>query len=219
MTCPHRLPALDSLDSLLALMVPGIRPGCSFFKCRRLLSNGDRSSPRVAERKEVTMPESEIALFVHRCTVPTHGHHVFTGTMPNISDIPKIEDLEECRNYINLIDFTMAKNKMRSEEGDLDWSQEKADVVEDLYRKFLFLKRKYAFDLIPPPADVDRFWHFHILDTLAYHGDCQAIFGGYLHHYPYFGMRGPDDERALISAFETTKRLYSDEFGIDLDNL
>lgn len=159
------------------------------------------------------MSESWIQKEVHRCTVPWPHHAVVPGT----GAIEEIEDLEECRRYINLIDFTMAKTKMSSEEGDLHWSREKADAVEELYKKFLFLNRKYAGDPIPPPADVDRFWHFHILDTLAYHRDCQAIFGGYLQHYPYFGMRGPDDEQALRSAFERTKRLYSEEFDIDLD--
>jgi hypothetical protein len=44
---------------------------------------------------------------------------------------------------------------------------------------------------------VDEIWHQHILDTHAYHRDCDAIFGSYLHHFPYFGMRGDADAQAL----------------------
>jgi hypothetical protein len=56
-------------------------------------------------------------------------------------------------------------------------------------------------------------WHYHILDTRAYHGDCQRVFGGYFHHFPYFGLRGDDDARRLQAAFAKTKALYEETFG------
>ena len=43
--------------------------------------------------------------------------------------------------------------------------------------------------------------------------DCRRVFGFYLHHFPYFGMRGPDDAAALARAGERTRELYEAEFG------
>ena len=70
--------------------------------------------------------------------------------------------------------------------------------------------------MIPPPKDIDTFWHGHILDTQAYMRDTAAIFGQYVHHYPYFGMRGKADHQKLLDAFENTKRIYREEYGEDV---
>lgn len=60
---------------------------------------------------------------------------------------------------------------------------------------------------------VDEFWHQHILDTHAYHEDCEVIFGNYLHHFPYFGMRGEADAKALEDAYADTLERYRASFG------
>ena len=60
-------------------------------------------------------------------------------------------------------------------------------------------------------------WHYHILDTRAYCKDSDKVFGGYFHHFPYFGMRGDEDERNLRRAFEQTKGLYLEAFGEGMD--
>ena len=60
---------------------------------------------------------------------------------------------------------------------------------------------------------MDKFWHAHILDTRKYIEDCERVFGCYLHHFPYFGMRGADDAAALARAGERTRALYEEEFG------
>ena len=46
--------------------------------------------------------------------------------------------------------------------------------------------------------------------------DTAAIFGQYVHHYPYFGMRGKADHQKLLDAFENTKRIYREEYGEDV---
>jgi hypothetical protein len=56
------------------------------------------------------------------------------------------------------------------------------------------------------------FWHAHILDTQQYRQDCQAIFGQYLDHYPYFGIDKQSDFNDLESAFEKMQMLYAKEF-------
>jgi hypothetical protein len=65
----------------------------------------------------------------------------------------------------------------------------------------------------------DEIWHQHILDTVAYRQDCEALFGEFLDHFPYFGMRGPDDAEALNDAYAETVELYKDAFGQPPDDI
>jgi hypothetical protein len=69
--------------------------------------------------------------------------------------------------------------------------------------------------VIAPSKDVDAFWHGHILDTMKYAEDCDQVFGYFLHHFPYFGMRGADDAAALSAAAEQMRALTEKEFGTE----
>jgi hypothetical protein len=80
----------------------------------------------------------------------------------------------------------------------------------------LFIWRKYEDEDLPPSIDIDEFWHNHILDTRRYIEDCSRIFGYYRHHYPYFGLRGPEDECALQVAFDRSNERYLAEFGEEI---
>ena len=60
---------------------------------------------------------------------------------------------------------------------------------------------------------MDTMWHYHILDTRAYVKDSQELFGGYFHHFPYFGLRGEEDAKNLETTFGKTKDLYETFFG------
>lgn len=127
--------------------------------------------------------------------------------------IKMLDDLNEIKKYIDSIDFTQVIDKMVNYNG---WMKEDAEKTCLQYRRFLYLNRKYCFkkvEALPPSEDIDEFWHSHILDTKAYMKDCQAIFGQYLHHYPYFGIDDKSDKGALYLAFEKTKALYFQEFG------
>lgn len=112
----------------------------------------------------------------------------------------------------SLLDFTMLKRKLVEEE---NWTAEYCEEVEQLYRKFLALNVRYRDRKICPTGPIDGFWHAHILDTRSYAKDCQTLFGEYLHHYPYFGMRGPDDRAALERTFRESIDLFIIHFGID----
>ena len=140
------------------------------------------------------------------------------GGVPLVASVRQIKDLETAREYINYIDCSMIKQKLMQapEEGGSGWSAETANAVEEKYKMWLFLKLKYETELIPPSREIDVFWHAHILDSHAYFRDTQAVFGKYLHHYPYFGMRGAADHERLVSAFENTKKLYREEYGVDI---
>ena len=128
-------------------------------------------------------------------------------------------DAEQAKQYISEIDFTMVKFKLTHATLGSGWSLGKANRVEREYRNYLtLLLTQLTGDdvLLPPSHDVDEFWHNHILDTRAYVRDCSKIFGRYLHHFPYFGMRGEQDALDLKKAFEKTSQGYKNLFGEEL---
>lgn len=98
------------------------------------------------------------------------------------------------------------------EEGEPP-TEEQIDLMEAEYRKFLALRLSHPNADIVPCKIVDEMWHRHILDTRAYADDCDRIFGGFMHHFPYFGLRGEDDAQALRDAYDSTLDLYRDAFG------
>ena len=120
--------------------------------------------------------------------------------------------IASCLERVATLDFSMLRQKLGKEKG---WSPEYQNEVEDLYRRFLALNMVYRDQKICPTGPIDEFWHAHILDTKAYENDCQELFGEYLHHFPYFGMRGPADRADLESAFEQSRTLFIRHFGID----
>lgn len=126
----------------------------------------------------------------------------------------RYEHIEDARRYIFAIDFTHLKQKMAGTDAQgLGWTQDHLDFTEVTYKHWLFLRRKYEHLSMPPSDDIDRFWHYHMLDTRAYLRDCQSIFGYYLHHFPYMGTRGASDESALAAEWEKVQELHTLEFG------
>ena len=120
---------------------------------------------------------------------------------------------QEMLSSIATIDFSMVKLKLMDTEEGEGWSEDHCDRVEREYRRYLALSRQYPDRAIVPSKVVDTFWHFHILDTQAYADDCNKAFGYFLHHYPYFGMRGEQDAQALGAAYDGTVALYESHFG------
>ena len=113
------------------------------------------------------------------------------------------------------IDLEMVKMKMAEPEEGVGWNAEQLEDAEIEYKRYLALCRKYPHPehSIVPNKIMDTMWHYHILDTRAYVRDSERVFGGYFHHYPYFGLRGEDDERRLKESFEQTKAHYHHLFG------
>ena len=107
------------------------------------------------------------------------------------------------------------KVKLMHRESGEGWSLEKANAVEFEYRRFLILMKQFPQEETAPLMDVDTFWHYHILDTLKYAADCEQVFGYFLHHFPYIGLRGEDDEAAHQRVGERMKQLYEQTFGED----
>lgn len=122
------------------------------------------------------------------------------------------DELQRAINTVATLDFSMLKRKLVEEKG---WTAEFCEEVEGLYRKFLALNVRYPDKKICPSGPIDDFWHAHILDTRAYEKDCVHLFGATLHHFPYFGMRGPEDRAALEAAFAESIDMFIRHFGVD----
>ena len=127
-----------------------------------------------------------------------------------------------CEMYTDLdhriqnLDLARIIWKMGDPEEGKGFTPQRLAQAEMDYRRFLHLHLLYPGLEIVPTKLIDEVWHQHILDTRAYAKDCQELFGEFLHHYPYFGMHGEDDQANLQTCFERTQKLWIDCFGIPM---
>jgi hypothetical protein len=110
---------------------------------------------------------------------------------------PKIRDLN-----LESIAFKVALDER--------WPLHEVDEAEFLYRCYLQAKLKYPKSALAPSRVIDIFWHHHILDTRKYTRDCKEIFGRYLHHFPYAGVRGTEDRIAQERRFAISMKIVQD---------
>lgn len=106
----------------------------------------------------------------------------------------------------------MMVKAMDADEG-FGWDLATTKVIAEEYRKYLTLCLENPDDAIVPSSMVDDFWHLHILDTRKYADDCQKVFGYFLHHFPYFGMRSAEDANELRKAWHASCKKYEQRFG------
>lgn len=93
-------------------------------------------------------------------------------------------------------------------------------VLEEVYMEYIkyiaLVKSLKDFNIdfsIVPNKYIDIFWHEHILDSRAYFEDCQEIFGEYLHHNPYFGLRGEDDNKDWEDTAYLCNLIWEEVYG------
>jgi hypothetical protein len=110
---------------------------------------------------------------------------------------------------IAALDLGPIKVKLVHKESGEGWSRAYADAVEFEYRRFLYLVKKFPHEHAAPLFDVDVFWHYHILDTMKYAADCEAVFGYFLHHFPYV----EEDLEAHQQVGERMRELYERTYG------
>ncbi len=122
-------------------------------------------------------------------------------------------DRDRAEKAIAELDLTMVKMKLMDKAEGKGWDLDKVNDIEVRYKRFLFLNATVPDVDLVPTSDVDTMWHCHILDTQAYAVDCEKIFGEFFHHFPYFGLRGPEDAADLQRAFKATCALYEETFG------
>lgn len=104
------------------------------------------------------------------------------------------------------------------EPGETGMSVEEADSAAQQYRQFLKIIAMYPKKSIVPTKLIDEVWHTHILDTAKYAEDCQEIFGYFLHHFPYLGMRGSEDVEEWMAAHAETRDLFARHFNVVLSS-
>ncbi|MBI1891547.1 MAG: hypothetical protein HYS18_12925 [Burkholderiales bacterium] len=130
-----------------------------------------------------------------------------------MNQIPPTKKPADVVKAIFALDLEQVKSKMMHKRDGYGWTREEADRHEVEYKRFLALLVKYPDEPIAPSLAADKFWHGHILDTMKYAKDCQNIFGYFLHHNPYFGLRGEEDAVKQEAAADAMRRLYAQEFG------
>lgn len=114
--------------------------------------------------------------------------------------------LEEAKNIIYNADLDPIVNRLVN---TYKWSRAEAKEAIDQYRNYLFLRKKYSEQDLPPSQDIDEVWHAHILHSKEYTDFCKLVFGDYLHHNP-----GQEEGEYFQKKFETqTQELYKKEFG------
>ena len=111
-------------------------------------------------------------------------------------------------------DFTLTKKKLQ-EPAYAGWSVDRIEKAELDYKRYLAITKATQFQPVPN-GDIDRFWHEHILDTRRYAEDCFELFGGFLHHYPYFGMRGDSDKETWTETAKFSHDLWVSLYHEDL---
>ena len=140
--------------------------------------------------------------------------------MPNPISVDRVKFLvgKGVDRDIAEVDLEMVKMKLREPKESVGWNKEQCEDAEIEYKRYLMLCREYPHPhyAIVPNKIMDTMWHYHILDTRAYCRDCDKLFGGYFHHFPYFGLRGKEDEKQLEQSFVVTKLVYQKTFGESL---
>ncbi len=142
------------------------------------------------------------------------GMTMTTFTLPTPITKARIDGLKQkgIDPCVAEIDLSMVKLKLQDPTEGKGWTEEQCEEMDLEYKRFLTLNLLFPRSIVPTAA-IDHMWHYHILDTRAYHRDTVRVFGGYFHHFPYFGMRGSEDAQNLAKAFERTQELYQQTFG------
>ncbi|MEL7354047.1 MAG: glycine-rich domain-containing protein-like [Cyanobacteria bacterium J06560_5] len=114
---------------------------------------------------------------------------------------------------LSAVDFGPIAYKLINPEEGEGWSLQRATQAIEQYRRFLFLLYKYPDEKIVPSRETDEVWHTHILDTSKYREDCDRLFGKFMDHWPYFGLKDAAERQELNDAFSSTQQLLETHFG------
>jgi hypothetical protein len=94
-----------------------------------------------------------------------------------------------------------------------EWDQARAEKAAQNYKRYMAVTKALGGLQLVPNGDIDEIWHMHILDTRAYMADCDALFGEYLHHFPYFGMLGEENSQQWLRVQDESTALWTELFG------
>lgn len=109
-------------------------------------------------------------------------------------------------------DFKLAIEKVLEIKNG-EWTRDRAEKAVQNYTRYMAVTKALGGLQMVPNGDIDEIWHMHILDTRAYMADCNALFGEYLHHYPYFGMLGEENRQQWLQVQKVSTNLWVQLFG------
>lgn len=112
---------------------------------------------------------------------------------------------------IDALDLTRVKKSicLPRERGGEEWTQERADVIEVWYKRWLKLIVTNHGEWLSPSRSIDLMWHIHLLDSVNYFEDCVAIFGHYFHHRLDVG----DTDDSVNPFYDRTNQLFLEKYG------
>lgn len=122
----------------------------------------------------------------------------------------KLHNLNQDQEFIEALDLQSVMNQLVVIE---KWSEDEAKAAIQQYRRWLFLRKKYSDQILPPSQDIDQVWHAHILQTREYRQFCQQVF---IDTPEQFLDHNPADEHnadQFCRLFQQTQNLYQQEFG------
>lgn len=122
-----------------------------------------------------------------------------------------LQNLDQVKHIIDSLDLQSVIDRLTRVE---KWPEEEAVAVVKQYRRYLFLRKKYPNQVLPPSKEIDEAWHAHILHTRAYRRFCKQVFD---HTEEQFLDHNPaEDEQSAAQFsqfFKQTQALYKKEFG------
>jgi hypothetical protein len=193
--------------ALVAGAIPGGYLRYETLAKKSLIATGGHTKFRRPLRKPPGFPYEAIRfggiLLLHESTVEGGGSAVLDAT----------DVTTAMRRLDDLLDLSNVRMKLADTDEGPGLGAEEIELMEAEYRKFLALQLMRPGAVIVPCKIVDEVWHRHILDTAAYREDCEALFGRFLDHYPYFGMRNEVEAEELTDAYVETLDLYRESFG------
>src|SRR5258706_932215 len=147
------------------------------------------------------------------------AHNSNEGKIMADVNVLTIRPTERVLAAIQALDVESVKVRMMDPERGEGWTQERADAAAVTYKNFLSMLVKHPEDAeeIAMSEDTDEFWHTHILQTRKYADDCEAVFGGFLHHSPHLEDITPAYLEEKNASVEKTRRLYEKEFGAGMN--
>lgn len=124
-------------------------------------------------------------------------------------------NIQAFRQNLEQLDLEPIAYKLMHSSASKAWTQEETKQAIAEYLQFLSLIHLYPNLPLVPTQVIDEVWHHHILDTRKYVRDCQMLFGHFVHHFPYFGLRGEADRQNWQMACQQTQELFQKHFGKD----
>lgn len=128
------------------------------------------------------------------------------------------DDFRRFIQKVKTLDLGSLAYQLMNAPAGAQWDLAQTTKAITRYLAFLYLVDRHPNLTLVPTPEIDRVWHCHILDTEKYAIDCHILFGQFIHHFPYFGLRSEADRLAQQQAIRLTRSLFKQHFGQMLPN-